>query len=106
MAKYLYIFAYQTPEQRHAVAAHGPAEESSAAVFIEADSAEEALAWGREISEAFLRHLLHDPVVSWKGLNFAHWVENDPRQEYPADILARLPVVPRGSFPDFALFQH
>jgi len=37
-------------------------------VFIEAASEAEALKWGREISEAFVRRAHGDPSVSWRAL--------------------------------------
>jgi hypothetical protein len=99
--RYLYIFGYQTPEQLEVSARQGYAEESSRALFIEAASAEEALAWGREISEEFVRRLFPKEKVSWKEMNFAQWVESAPQREYPADILAALPAVACGKYPDF-----
>ena len=99
--KYLYIFGYQTPQQVAQAENDNEAEEASEAVFIEAESAEQALAWGREISEEFVRRLFGDQAVDWKSKNFAHWVEVEPQSEYPKDILAALPVVPCGQHPDF-----
>ena len=96
MPRYLYIFCYRTPEQ---LQEPGP-DESSEACFIEAGSPEEALTWGREISERFVAQRL-GPTVSWKSLGFAQWVEMEPFKEYPEETLARLHVVRRGNFPEF-----
>ncbi|HWX21955.1 MAG TPA: hypothetical protein VN578_18800, partial [Candidatus Binatia bacterium] len=101
MPRFLYIFGYQTPEQMNSSASSEAPEEASMAVFIEAQSADEALGWGRELSEEYGRRLFPGRALSWKSLNFAHWIEANPQQEYPADLLASLPVVPCGSYPDF-----
>jgi hypothetical protein len=101
MQKYLYVFAYQTPAQAKAAANGGFAEEASEAVFIEAKSAEQALHWGEQISEDFLRRLFPEGDISWKSLNFARWIEAEPQGEYPADLLERLPVVACGVRPEF-----
>ena len=101
MPRFLYMFSYQTPEQMLAAPTADSPEESSQALFIEAASADQALGWGREISEAYLQYLFPDEKVSWKARGFDHWIETDPRQEYPADLLATLQVVAHGSFPDF-----
>jgi hypothetical protein len=42
-----------------------------------------------------------NPKISWKNLNSAHWIEAEPQEEYPADLLARLPVVACGARPDY-----
>jgi hypothetical protein len=104
--KYLYIFGYQTPEQLAHAAEDEHADESSEAIFIEAESAEQALAWGREISEEYVRLLFREDVIDWKSKNFAHWVESDPQAEYPQDILDNIPVVPYGQHPDFQLLGN
>jgi hypothetical protein len=101
--KYLYIFGYQTPEQLARAAEDEHTEEASEAVFIEAESAEQALAWGRQISEEYVRSLFGDLVIDWKSKNFAHWVEEDPQNEYPKDILENIPVVSYGQHPDFKI---
>jgi hypothetical protein len=102
--KYLYIFSYKTPEQSHAVPAE-TVEESCEACFIEADCPENALAWGREVSEAYVRKLFKDESISWKTAGYAHWVESEPQNEYPHDLLAGLPVVSCGDHPRFASLQ-
>ena len=103
--KYLYIFGYRTPEQMALASTDENAEESSEAVFIHAQSQDQALAWGREISDKYIRQLFGDGLVDWKSMNFAHWVESEPQREYPAAILEKLPVVAYGSFPDFKYFE-
>ncbi len=101
MARYLYIFGFRRPEPAADALSSSAEEESSEALFIDAASPEEALAWGREVSETFFTLLFPEKGLSWKALGFTHWLETDPRLEYPADTLAKLPVVGCGSYPDF-----
>lgn len=101
MNKYLFVFCYRTPRQAPECGPEVP-EESSEAVFIQAASPEEALAWGREIAEAFVANLFPDGSPSWGKSDFSHWVESEPEKEYPAAILANLPVVSVGNHPVFA----
>jgi len=81
-------------------------EESSQALFIEADSPAQALQWGREISEKYVRQLFGDQALDWKSMNFAHWVESEPLAEYPEAILEKLPQVSYGNFPRFQDFAN
>jgi len=95
MPQFLYIYCYKTPEQM----APDEPDESSDAVFIETADSDEALAWGREISERHVARLFRKANVSWKAMGFTHWVESEPFEEYPEEALARVRIVPRGSFP-------
>jgi len=98
MPKYLYVFAYQTLEQQQAtVREPGSVEESSAAVFIEASTPEEAMKWGQAVAGQFASKGLCAP---WNPDKFANWIEICPEREYPPDILARLPIVTSGSHPE------
>jgi hypothetical protein len=57
MPQYLYIFGFNTPEQIEGFEKHGWDDEDSEAVFIVAVSEQEALMWGREISQEFVRRV-------------------------------------------------
>ena len=103
MPRFLYIFSYQTPEQMQATGASDAPEEACRAVFIEAETAEEALAWGREVSEEYVRRLFNENAPSWKAQGFAHSIEREPEQEYPDTVLADIPVVAAGTHPNFDL---
>jgi hypothetical protein len=82
------------------------AEESSDAVFIQAASPELALEWGREISDRYVQQLFGDQPVDWRRMNFAHWVESEPQEEYPESILEAIPVVTYGNYPHFKHLKH
>ncbi len=106
MPRYLYIFAFQTPEQLQSADPGNFAEESSAAVFIDAESAEKALEWGRKISEAFVSSLSTGPQPLWSPDRFDNWIEAQPQSEYPPDILTQLPAVAYGVLPDFSILKR
>lgn len=98
MKQYLYIFGFNTPLQvRHNTLLRD--DEDSECVVITAGSEEEALEWGREISERFVRELFEDSSVSWKVNEFAHWVEDDPVR-IDAAMGTGAPVIKTGQFPD------
>jgi hypothetical protein len=100
MEKHLYIFGYCTPEQFSANEKHGWDDEDSASVFIEAPTAEQALAWGITISESFIQWLFKDSTVSWTAMNFAHWIEENPAERYEPIHLSHIQTVRLGELPD------
>jgi hypothetical protein len=61
---------------------HGWDDENSAAFFIEAFSEHEALTWGREISQEFVRRLYGDRGLIWRPTDYAHWIEADPASRF------------------------
>ena len=81
MPAFLFRFGFETPVQHRNNAAHGWDDEDSQAVFIDGPDADAALAWGREVAEAFVKRLWAargEPGPSWKDGQFAHWIETDP----------------------------
>lgn len=99
MKKYLYVFGYETPQQTAANRQNGWDDEDSQAVFIVANSENEALSWGREISETFVAQLFQDQSVSWKDMNYAHEIEANPTARYSNDELANIQVIQVGQWP-------
>lgn len=110
MPRFLYSFGYETPKQWKANEEHEWDDESSGALWIEADDEESAIEWGAEISEASVRRLLESSgegdIPSWKGARFAHWIDNP--LNFSANDLAGLrwcdtakcQVIPTGSLVD------
>ena len=64
MPTFLYGFGYEQKDEMDYNRRTGSDLESSTGVFIDAPSEAEALAWGYEISEAFLRYAHGAPSVS------------------------------------------
>ena len=103
MPVYLFTFGFETPTQHRNNAAHGWDDEDIRSVFIETDSADSALAWGREIAERFVQTLWRsrdEAPASWLAGNFSHWIETD------ADTVATahasgVPCVRVGEHPAF-----
>lgn len=100
--RHLYIFGFETPGQTRLNSAKGWDDEDSLAVFIEAASPDEALSWGRTISEEFLKVLHDDTSVSWAQHNHAHWIEVDPAARFGPAVLAGIPTVMVGQYPDWS----
>jgi hypothetical protein len=106
MNEYLYIFGFEGPLQRLQNERHGWDHEDSYAFFVLAESPEEALEWGREVSEAFCRYIYQESgwaqaLPSWKDDGYGHWIEEDPEEI----ALARkwgCPRIAEGEMPDFA----
>ena len=75
--------------------------ESSTGVFIDAPSAEGALAWGETIAAALFRHVNHDPSLDWKGFGYFAWIEPSPATSAWKHCLGFFPRVAVGTMPDF-----
>lgn len=104
MTRFLYRFGYETPTQWKANEERGWDDESSSAFWVEADTADEALAWGRDVTEAMVRELFsrsgwRGDVPSWKEAGYAQWIEKTPADDFTADDLASLLVINQGEMP-------
>lgn len=102
MTRYLYVFGFEAPAQARLNRAKGWDDEDSLTVFIEAASAEEALSWGRAISEEHLKVVHGDRSVSWAARDHAHWIEADPAARFGSAALAGIPTVTVGQYPDWS----
>lgn len=96
---YLYIFGFLTPELIKGMEAHDWDGEVSEAVFIEASSESEALAWGIEISREFIRRLYGNQGLSWDAADYAHWIESAPGTRWTPEVLECIPIVRVGEHP-------
>jgi hypothetical protein len=94
MPKYLYCFGSETPGQARRNRSFSVDDEDSEAVYIEAADPEQALAWGEEVSERFIRLLFRDPQVSWREMDFARWIAHDAEPD-------GVPTVRVGEDPDY-----
>lgn len=52
--------------------------ESSTGLFIDADSAAEAVAWAKHVGQALLRHVNQDDSLDWRAFGYFCWVEESP----------------------------
>ena len=99
---HLYVFGFETPDQTRLNGPNGWDDEDSLGVFIEAASPDQALAWGRSISEEFLKVLHGDRSVSWAQQNYAHWIESNPASRFEPGVLLKIPTVRVGEYPDWS----
>lgn len=105
MKSYLFRFGFCTPGQWRDNDLHGWDDESSSALFIDSETEEDALNWGREVAEEFCRSLFLDAhwegvIPSWKAAGFAHWIEGSPSQ-FSFEQLSELEHVKSGDMPNF-----
>ncbi|HEX6641896.1 MAG TPA: hypothetical protein VF215_12335 [Thermoanaerobaculia bacterium] len=104
MTDFLFRFGFRGPQQWLGNVQHGWDDEDSEAFFVNADTSEEALRWGKEVAELLVRDLFEKygwsgEVPSWKGDQFANWIEDDPNEEYTSEQLQALPRVRHGEIP-------
>jgi hypothetical protein len=98
MREYLFIFGFESPDERAANEANGTDFESSAAVRILAEDEQQALAWGQEIADQFVRGLFLPQEVSWKNERFSGWIEGTP-DEGLQHVWEDIPLVKVGEHP-------
>jgi hypothetical protein len=105
MERYLFRFGYCTPPQWTANEANDWDDESSGAFLVAAKDKEEALAWGQEVAERYVRLQFESAgwvaPPSWKEAAFANWIEQSPEKAFSAAELALLPLVSAGQMPTF-----
>ena len=105
MKRFLFRFGYSTPAQWEGNRTHGWDDECSSAFFVRANSAEDALFWGCEVAECFVRNLFdsagYRDIPSWKAAKYAFWIDENPNTEFSPTELERLPEVVINQIPDF-----
>lgn len=75
--------------------------ESSSGLFVGANSAEQAIAWGEVVGEALLRYVNHDATLQWHQLGYRCWVEGNPSASCWKHCLSHFQTVKVGTMPDF-----
>ncbi|HZZ86686.1 MAG TPA: hypothetical protein VFE30_19325 [Anaeromyxobacteraceae bacterium] len=103
--EHLYVFGYEDPIEAKSNDTHGTDFESSLCFKILAETEEEALRWGQELSESFVKKLFGDPAKSWKAERFANWIEHEP-DALLQEAAQRMPPVRVGEHPDFEAIQE
>ena len=77
--------------------------ESSTGLFVQADSAAEAIAWGEEVGEALLRYVNHDETLNWSAFGYYSWLEESPQKSDWGHCLRFFQHVQVGELPDLAM---
>ena len=105
MQRFLFRFGYETPQQRRDNDAQGWDDEDCGALLIRADREAEALAWGAEVAERFVRELYQrsdrSDRFSWRAAGYACWIALD--DEIAAEDTG-IPEINLGEYPTSGLF--
>ena len=106
MKQFLFVFEYCRPKKQANSEEASAYDESGYAFIIQAESYEQALAWGRDVSEKFVEFLFQSesPAAAppkWREIGFDHWVEPDPLARYSGRAVEALPVITAGELPRF-----
>ena len=100
MKPHLFVFGSEAPADKEANDRYGGDQESSSAVWITAATPEAALSRGRTYAEAFVariyREVGHLPP-SWLSDGYAHWISEEPLNEFSGMALDMLPTIEEGS---------
>ena len=99
--EYLVIFQYHEPEPRQ-LFERGVIEdyESSTGVFINAESAAEALIWCEAVAQELLRRSNDDRSLDWKRLGYSCWIELTPEKSSWGHCLSFFQHVQVGEMPN------
>jgi hypothetical protein len=82
MTRFLFVFGYDSPSERSVNAKEGTDFESSSAVWVRADSENEALQKGRDYAARFVRQQFEQAgipdIPDWNEGRFAYWIARQP----------------------------
>ncbi|MDH3348918.1 MAG: hypothetical protein OEM02_12575 [Desulfobulbaceae bacterium] len=99
--EFLYVFGYESPEERASNRDYEGDFESTGFFWIIANSEDEALSWGQELSKWYTRLLFgENEEQQWQVNWFASWIENSPDKELEKAAKQLRPITV-GEFPDF-----
>jgi hypothetical protein len=94
MLEFLFIFGYESPDERRSNLEHGTDFESSKAIWVIAHSKQRALEIGKQyaekwVADLFVSHGIAD-YEGWLESRFAHWIEDEPEHRFPTADLTKL----------------
>lgn len=102
---FLFIFGFEGPAEHRTNESAGTDFESSWSFLVEAENADAALSWGRQLAEEFVGRLFEQAGIngySWASGNFAHWISDDPAEIAGARSDTAILAVRDGELPDFS----
>jgi hypothetical protein len=86
LARFLFVFGYESPTEWKTNADQGTDFESSNAVWVVASSKEQALAVGRRFAENWVGKLFQSADIAsyegWTAGEFANWIEDHPLERF------------------------
>lgn len=94
MPAFVFRFGYEAPWEKESNERYGTDFESSQWVVIDAKDEADALSWGCEIAEQYVRRVCGE---SWRAGEFAFWVESPTECPWAVGR----PSVVVGQLPDF-----
>jgi hypothetical protein len=101
VAKFLFVFGYESPSERRNNAEHGTDFESSNAVWVVASDMEQAMAAGRRFAEELVGRLyLSAGITSYEGWSagqFACWIEDHPLDRFSGLALESFEEIDAGA---------
>lgn len=100
--EFVYLFSYEDPDGIDSDEVTGPEPLLEGFFRIRAGSAEEALAWGRTLSDWYVGKLFEDDRPGrWSKAGLASWIEEEP-DALLRDGMRELEAVGTGEYPDLA----
>lgn len=97
MPTFLFCFGYESPDEWRSNKAGGTDDESSNAVWIEADSEEAAIKTGLDFAQTWVGGLFEDSGISefpgWRECNHAYWFEVEPLKRWSGLALESFPRI-------------
>ena len=94
---FLFCFGYESPEEWRSNEQHGTDFESSYAVWVQADSEDEAVEAGLEFAQSWVAELFREAEVSdfsgWQESDYAYWIEGESQKnsgDFDLDSLPRI----------------
>jgi hypothetical protein len=74
--------------------------ESSTGLFVDADSAADALVWGEQVGQVLLRYVNRDGTLDWSALGYHCWLEEAPEKSGWGHCLSFFQRVRVGELPN------
>ena len=97
MAKYLFIFEYETPVQTRDNEEQGRSHEGSIAFFIEADSETDADEWGKVVAQMFLNALYENEYEPPQIAAYYNGIEKNPEGRFDPSELSQAHALSHGN---------
>ena len=94
MARFLFVYGYESPSEWEANSVHGSDDESSCAIWVNAESEAHANEKGREFAAQHVGELFASypqlQFPGWTACNYAHGIEHRPLDRFSAMALDQL----------------
>ena len=100
-SEFLYVFGYESPDEYEVNKAEGTDYESAGCFKLFAITSDDALRWGRVLSDWYIMKLFGDKKPGrWLGDDYANWIETDS-SHHMYELGQSLTILNVGEYPDF-----